>query len=201
MTTTTTEPFTAQNLIDMQSEVYATNEANGWFEDGRTWGDDMALLHSEVSEILEAFRDHGLEDRTRVACTHKRFGADYDAHDESMKWDQHVCKPEGVASECADVLIRLLDTCQRYQIEAAYLPQVGYLKIGETVGDTVTVLHADITRLWNADSDLGRAQSAAVILGRLYKACDAWGVSLPHAYEAKIAHNKTRGFKHGGKRL
>jgi hypothetical protein len=43
-----------QALLDAQEEVYAINQANGWFEDDRTVGDDVALLHSEVSEMLEA---------------------------------------------------------------------------------------------------------------------------------------------------
>lgn len=85
-----------------QNDVYAVNEANGWFEDDRTVGDDIALLHSEVSEMLEAYRDGGLGDQT------------------AERVDETPVKPEGFGSEAADVLIRLLDTCKRRGINLAW---------------------------------------------------------------------------------
>lgn len=89
-----------KTLKDMQAEVYKINVANGWFDDyDRTFGDDIALLHSEVSEAFEAYRDHGFEDATS------------ELHDHTLP------KPEGVGSELADILVRLLDTCQRTGID------------------------------------------------------------------------------------
>src|SRR3546814_16579186 len=50
-----------KTLSDWQAEVREVNEANGWHDTERTFGDGTALLHSEVSEMFEAYRDHGLE--------------------------------------------------------------------------------------------------------------------------------------------
>lgn len=136
-------------LRAMQTEVREVNEANGWFDTGRTVGDDIALLHSEASEALEAYRDHGLDDATgRVGasscfcravpsisggpCRHPRCDVGPNALPP---------KPEGFGSELADVLIRLLDTCERR------------------------------------------------------------GVNLAAEYERKVAYNRTRGHRHGGKNL
>lgn len=124
MSRSAAQAIDANYLRDLQDEVREVNLANGWFEESRTVGDDVALLHSEVSEMLEAFRAHGLEDVT--ARTYA---------------EGTLPKPEGFGSECADVLIRLLDTCDRRGID----------------------LHAEFVR--------------------------------------KLAHNRTRGRRHGGKRL
>lgn len=118
----------ALGLEDAQERVYAVNEANGWFDADRTVGDDIALLHSEVSEMLEAYRDYGLGDATRDEIT-------------QLEGVIVQMKPEGFGSEAADVLIRLLDTCKRR------------------------------------------------------------GVNLAWEFDRKLAYNKTRGNRHGGKNL
>ena len=110
-----------KSLKEMQAEVLAVNLEKGWRgPDVKevSFGEAMALLHSEVSEALEAYRSHGTEDFTREGG-----------------------KPEGVGSEFADVLIRLLDDC------------------------------------------------------------DMFGIDLEAEYERKIAFNRTRPYRHGGKAL
>lgn len=80
----------------MEEEVFRLNSSKGWFDEERTVGDMVALLHAEVSEILEAYRDYGMADKDRDAVQEP--------------------KPEGVAIEMADVLIRLLDMAKRWDI-------------------------------------------------------------------------------------
>lgn len=88
-----------KSLSKMQAEVYTNNVDHGWFDAERGVGDDIALLHTEVSEAYEAYRQHGTEPYTDVKG-----------------------KPDDFGSELADVLIRLLDTCQRtgIDLEAEY---------------------------------------------------------------------------------
>lgn len=96
---------TNNHLELMQERVREVNYLNGWFDKDRTFGECIALLHSEVSEALEAYRSHGTEDVT-LEC--------YD--DDAPT----AYKPEGVGSEFADVLIRLLDSCERYDINLQF---------------------------------------------------------------------------------
>lgn len=172
----------APTLHEMEEAVYEVNKANGWFDDERSFGTDIALLHSEVSEMFEAYRDHGFADATRLPS------------------DGAPIKPEGFGSEAADVLVRWLDTTKRndYALSWATLADVeehsDFDTVGEpeAVGDHIAKLHALIT---NLETDLELA------LQYLKTWCDRLGIDLQLEFDRKLAFNATRGHKHGGKLL
>lgn len=97
-----------KTIEEMQLEVWENNVAHGWFEADRSVGDDIALLHTEVSEMFEAYRVTGLADATKDFQAGPR---------EPFRPLDFMPKPEGFGSEVADVFIRLLDTCQRRGVD------------------------------------------------------------------------------------
>lgn len=191
------------NLKEMSIESSNISHERGWYDSSRTFGDFMALLHSEVSEILEAYRDAGIVDQTKLFV-----------NDDGQSRMVVNPKPEGVGAEMADVLIRLLDTCETQGIDLgeAVAAHTGVYGINVGFGDAVNQLHNHITRLslagedymgWNDGiySQTPISHYYAAIYVYLRDWAKYLGVDLQAEYRRKTEFNKTRPYRHGGKRL
>lgn len=121
------EVSSAAPLAAMMAEVQEVNKANGWYDKPVAFLEAMYLMFEEVFEAGTAYREHGMDDMTEPGWM-AEIGS------------SGIPKPEGVGSEFADILIRLLDYCGRY------------------------------------------------------------GVDLDFEYRRKLDFNRTRGYRHGGKR-
>ncbi|MEV7624271.1 hypothetical protein [Actinoplanes sp. NPDC089786] len=181
----------------MTIEIREINIEKGWRTAGgglgnNTFGDYLALLHSELSEALEAYRDHRLADAT-----------DYDNGDPCADPVGHKHKPEGVGSEFADVLIRVLDTCdvcgvQPFENDLA-LADVSPIdgRYLQSFGDWIAWLHLLTAQLGSNKL----ADDAAYLLRALVATCEQFGIDLTAEYERKITYNRTRTYQHGGRTL
>lgn len=87
-----------KQLREVQRAVYETSSRNGFHDKPREFGTSCALIHSEISEALEAWRKTGSE--TEI-------------------WYEGT-KPEGVPFEMADALIRILDWAEGNNVDLAF---------------------------------------------------------------------------------
>jgi NTP pyrophosphatase (non-canonical NTP hydrolase) len=44
------------NLYTLQKTIKQINQEKGWYDRPRSFGDDISLIHSELSECLEVYR-------------------------------------------------------------------------------------------------------------------------------------------------
>lgn len=86
-----------RTISEVVRDCWRVSEQHGWHKDvdDRTFVEKLALVHSEISEALEEYRDGHLIDETYVKDG----------------------KPEGVPIELADAVIRIFDIAGIYGID------------------------------------------------------------------------------------
>ena len=209
-------------LSELQKVAHAIARDKGWWDQERTFGDLIALIHSELSEALEAYRERGLETWSTLRMDE---GAgpitlssisDLDTL-KARLGEAALEKPEGVASELADVVIRVADLAEFYGANVDPATAVRdrpsleaniNLAAKLSFGHWISMLHwftatAFEECAWFAPSE--RTFEWVESLGELIYGVQAmaahYNIDLDVAIAAKMAYNRTRPYRHGGKKL
>ena len=117
------------NLTKFAKEVHENAVAHGWWEEERPFPEIIALCHSELSEALEEYRSDKPEfylvvsDPDRAEFLTDVVGVPAEYRPEKPDRIKIIPKPEGVATELADCIIRILDWCGKNDIDIERIMQ------------------------------------------------------------------------------
>ena len=199
------------NLNEFAREVHANACAHGWWETERDPAEIIVLIHSEWSEALEEYRagrpmlwhecmDEGQapEDRPVVCeqCT--------DCYYYGKKCEHRGKKPEGIAVELIDGCIRILDFAAHEKVSLEF----GSIEpLQPTPPKLIADLHYYTSYALNDVGKYGKIVEHDFIpewLGvAVYEALrfiHVQGLDPEKIMREKHEYNKTRPYRHGGKK-
>ena len=190
------------DLKALQKEAHAIAKSEGWWDEERTFGELIALVHSELSEALEVYREHG----------------DVKQHLD-YRWAPYGHPSlNGVPYELADVVIRVADMAERYGMNLEQ--EVGQLREYNwagpiydqvsTFGEWIVLCHHQVSTAmwhhWGRDTS-GNYPGArpwrylALLVKYVRLMAAHYSINLDAAVEAKMEYNRGRPYRHGGKAL
>lgn len=207
-------------LNELAKELHANSISHGWWEGDRSEDEIIALIHSEWSEALEEYRagrlmvwyEHGSEGC--ALCEDKPERYCYCVGDEKGSC-QGSLKPEGIAVELIDGCIRILDLFGKYEYQSI---SATFIELERRSRDTFKNLHkgtpaptviAMLHQMTSSAHQLaqmrgGFTQTAFAPLEAAIGMACAWirmqGCDPEAILREKHSYNRTRPYKHGGKK-
>lgn len=185
--------------------VHENAVKHGWWDEERTFGEIIALCHSELSEALE-------ELRTNRPMMYFVETNGFVVTDMSERKDE---KPEGIAVELADCIIRVLDYFGKEELDVDALMQEAMKDVmcdvpgriyAATLSDCISRWHLLLSLAYACWCKASGTHASALRMARCVCEILAWGkvtdgVDFETILDIKHEYNKTRPYRHGGKAL
>ena len=207
-------------INEFAKEVHQNAVEHGWWDEPRTVGEIIALCHSELSEALEEYR----AGRPMVwySCTEIQPYHPCDPKDSfdcQMYGKEECCKyrgkkPEGIAVELADCIIRVLDYMGKegFDVDAllreapkAVMCDVPVRVYAASLGDHISRWHLLLSLAYacwcNSAGTHAAALRMALCICEIVEWAEEAGVDMEMVLDIKHEYNKTRPYRHGGKAL
>ncbi len=201
-------------LNELSKKIHENAKAHGWWEEPKSFGEIVALCHSELSEALEEYRNKmpALYCKNDVSYGGNKCSLAGQGFCSNFNGDCKNEKPEGVAVELADVVIRILDyfgTHPKIDIDGwVAKTDVSGLKF-DNFPEFITGQHALLTYASFGTEGLQVApfQTAkwynyfALVIASIRAYFWHAELNFYEILEIKHKYNKSRPYKHGGKRI
>ena len=211
--TDTTPEHTIAALCERSHKI---SEAAGWNAKVRPYHTGMILIQSELSEALEDYRNnHKLDEiwyeRTIVDAGGVKY-TDVLSLEEVKLLDElsrRHCKPCGIPSELADIVIRVCQECGTngvgQQLATIYM-ELDDVPMYETFEEFIAEVTVSVSLSYarsktEGASSIYRLSHLADALAEIFTFCAGNGIDLWAAIDEKEAYNRTRAFRHGGKKV
>lgn len=108
-------------LNELCKKAYHTACEKGWHDKPRSILEDLALVHSEISEAVEEARTS--EFLTEPYCIDESTKTRMYLGPHRSAW-RGLHKPEGLPSELADACIRIFDICGKMGIDLDFVVDI-----------------------------------------------------------------------------
>lgn len=181
-----------KDFAELMKTVHATAVEKGWWENPPSTETIICLIHTEISEAFEEFRKWGLDPKRFI----------YHSTSGMVGSKTYSRKPEGIAVELADVVIRLMDWCEAEGVELRWHNSRSIQARVSEYADfakTINTLHYFLSdRMVYGGKPSKRA--CQCVVDWVIALAKHFAIPLEDAVRAKIEYNKTRDHKHGGKR-
>lgn len=189
------------NWNEFAKEVHQVAVEHGWWEKRPSFADMVVMFHSELSEAVEEYRNgrpmvycEGMN--SNAACWEEPCGGM-----ECLRNFQDR-KPEGVAVELADCILRILDTLAEAGVDID--AEITYPVTGDGIIEIIARSHRNISEAY-ATRVAYDGQDGYSCLVRCVGDIMGWaigsGVDMEAILRAKHEYNKIRPYRHGGKVL
>jgi hypothetical protein len=202
-------------------EIHANAKEHGWWEEPRTIGEVCALVNSEWSEALEEYRSGN---PARYYNKKPSCDACFADNEDVPECIFEICpdgfKPEGMAVELADGVIRILDFFgeRGYDLGDLTMIQVAdeageeMAGVEDSFGDIIANLQyaTSMAARWydkksgevnETDDDERIAMWLMSAATMAYMEIKTLGCDPEEIIKEKHQYNKARPYRHGGKRL
>lgn len=197
------------------AEVHQNAVEHGWWDEERSFGEIIALCHSELSEALEEYRAKRPMVYFVVEMDDGK-GGTYLAIREDIISEEDFAgeKPEGIAVELADCIIRILDWFGKEEMSADDLMaeakklmmcDVPARIYASSLGDCIARWHLLLSLAYScwcrASGTYASALRMALCICEIQKWAKDNGVDMEKILDIKHEYNKGRPYRHGGKAL